>query len=58
MVCVVEFLPSEDLKEAIESLIEIGLSQVEMMREILQVIEELLRGDERFDAFAREIRGC
>jgi hypothetical protein len=56
MVFVVEFLPPDDLKEAIESLIEIGLSQVEMMREILTVIEELLRGDGRFDALAREIR--
>jgi hypothetical protein len=56
MVCVVEFLPPDDLKEAIESLIEIGLSQVEMMREILTVIEELLRGDGRFDALARGIK--
>ena len=55
MVCIVESLPPEDLKEAIESLIEIGLSRVELMREILQVIEELLKGDGRFDALAREI---
>ena len=55
MICIVESVPPEDLKEAIESLIEIGLSQVELMREILQVIEELLRADGRFDALARDI---
>lgn len=55
MVFIVKSLPPDDLKEAIESLIEIGLSQVELMREILQVIEVLLKGDGRFDALAREI---
>jgi hypothetical protein len=55
MVCIVESLPPEELKVAIESLIESGLSQVEMMRELLQVIEMLLNGDGRFDVLAREI---
>jgi hypothetical protein len=55
MVCIVESLPPEELKVAIESLIETGLSQVEMMRELLQVIEMLLNGDGRFDVLAREI---
>jgi len=51
----VESLPSEDLKETIESLIETGLSKVEMMREILKVMGEILRRDGRFDALAREV---
>jgi hypothetical protein len=44
-----------DLKEAVESLIETGLSQVELMGEILTVMAELLRRDGRFDDLAREV---
>ncbi|MHC1610016.1 MAG: hypothetical protein ACXQTW_00150 [Candidatus Methanospirareceae archaeon] len=55
VVCIAESLPVEDLKEAVESLIETGLSEVEMMREILEIIGEILRRDGRFDDLAREV---
>jgi hypothetical protein len=55
MVFIVESSLPADLKEAVESLIETGLSQVEMMGEILKVMAELLRRDGRFDDLAREI---
>ena len=55
MVCIVDALPPEDLKDTIESLLEIGLSQVELMGEILTVMAELLRRDGRFDDLAREV---
>ena len=44
-----------DLKETIESLIEIGLSEVERMREVLQIMGEILSRDGRFDELAREV---
>ncbi len=56
MVCICEFLLSGDLRENIESLIETGLSQVELMREILQIMEGILRRDGRFDDLAREMK--
>ncbi|MHC1600172.1 MAG: hypothetical protein ACXQS5_05045 [Candidatus Methanospirareceae archaeon] len=55
MVFIVESSLPADLKEAVESLIETGLSQVEMMGEILKIMAELLRRDGRFDDLAREI---
>lgn len=55
MIFIVDSSLPEDLKETIESLIETGLSEVEMMREILKIMEELLRRDGRFDALAREV---
>ncbi len=55
MVYIAESLPPEDLKDTIESLIETGLSKVEMMREILKIMEGILRRDGRFDALAREV---
>lgn len=55
MVCICEFSLSGDLRENIESLIETGLSQVELMREILQIMEGILRRDGRFDDLAREM---
>ncbi|HUV79971.1 MAG TPA: hypothetical protein VMW40_04000 [Candidatus Bathyarchaeia archaeon] len=55
MVYIAESLPPEDLKETIESLIETGLSEVEMMREILKIVVVILRIDGRFDALAREV---
>jgi hypothetical protein len=48
-------LPPADLKDTIESLIETGLSKVEMMREILKIIEGILRRDGRFDDLASEV---
>ena len=55
MVFIVETSLTDDLKEAIESLIEVGLSKVELMGEILKVMAELLRRDGRFDDLAREV---
>lgn len=55
LVCIVESLQPEDLSETITSLLETGLSQLAMMREALQVIQELLRRDGRFDDLAREV---
>ena len=48
-------LPS-DLKDTIAFLIETGLSQAEKMREILQIMEEILRRDERFKDIAAEMK--
>ena len=55
MVFILDASLPEDLKEAVESLIETGLSQVELMGEILTVMAELLRRDGRFDDLAREV---
>ena len=55
MVFIVETSLTDDLKEAVESLIEVGLSKVELMGEILKVMAELLRRDGRFDDLAREV---
>jgi predicted secreted acid phosphatase len=55
MVFIVERSQPEDLKETIESLIEAGLSRVEKMREMLQIMEEILRRDGRFDELSREV---
>ena len=55
LVFILESAQPDDLKDTIESLIETGLSKVEMMSEILKVVEEILRRDGRFDALAREI---
>jgi hypothetical protein len=55
LVCIVESPQPEDLTETITALIETGLSQLGMMREVLQVAEELLRRDGRFDDLAREV---
>jgi hypothetical protein len=49
--------PAEDLQETIEALIEIGLSQVERMGEILQLTEEILRRDGRFQDIASDMKG-
>lgn len=57
LICILESsLPSDDLKDTIESLIEIGLSQVEKMREILQIMGEILRRDGRFQDISEEMR--
>lgn len=57
LICILESsLPSDDLKETIESLIEIGLSQVEKMREVLQIMGEILRRDGRFQDISEEMR--
>ena len=55
IVFIVESALPTDLKDAVESLIETGLSQVELMGEILKVMAEILRRDGRFDALAREV---
>ncbi|MCW3130332.1 MAG: hypothetical protein N2V75_09590 [Methanophagales archaeon] len=49
------FLPS-DLVDAFAFLIETGLSNAEKMREILQIMEEILRRDERFKDIAAEMK--
>ena len=48
-------IPGE-LTEIIAFLIETGLSQAEKMREILQIMEEILRRDERFKDIAAEMK--
>ncbi|MBN1455070.1 MAG: hypothetical protein JW945_02300 [Methanomicrobia archaeon] len=57
MVCIVEseYVPPDDLKETIESLIEAGLSRLETMRTNLLIIEDLLRRDGRFDDLAHDV---
>ena len=55
VVFIAESVPLEDLKEVIESLIETGLSEMTMMREILKIMEGILRSDGRFDALASEV---
>jgi hypothetical protein len=49
------FLPS-DLVDTFAFLIETGLSNAEKMREILQIMEEILRRDERFKDIAAEMK--
>jgi hypothetical protein len=57
MICVMESpLPPDDLKDTPESLIEIGLSQVERMREVLQITGEILSRDGRFQDISEEMR--
>jgi hypothetical protein len=57
LICILESsLPPDDLKETIESLIEIGLSQVEKMREVLQIAGEILRRDGRFQDISEEMK--
>jgi len=57
LICILESsLPPDDLKETIESLIEIGLSQVEKMREVLQIAGEILSRDGRFQDISEEMR--
>ncbi len=45
-----------DLEDTIAFLIETGLSKVEKMREILQIMEEILSRDERFKDIAVEMK--
>ncbi|RZN44322.1 MAG: hypothetical protein EFT35_00065 [Methanophagales archaeon ANME-1-THS] len=49
--------PADDLQETIEALIESGLSQVERMGEILQLTEDILRRDGRFQDIASDMKG-
>ena len=55
MVCILEPTLPDDLKDTIEFLIETGLSEVEKMREVLQIMEWILRRDERFEGIAAEM---
>ena len=48
--------PAQELADIIAFLIEIGLSQAERMPEVLQIIEDILRRDERFKGTAAEIK--
>jgi len=64
MICILEpsllesSLPSaDDLHDTIEALIETGLSKVERMREVLQITEEILSQDERFQDISRDMKG-
>jgi hypothetical protein len=57
LVFIVESALPDDFREAVESLIETGLSHVELMSGILTVLAELLRRDGRFDDLAREVAG-
>ena len=45
-----------ELTEIIGFLIETGLSKAEKMREILQIIERILKGDGRFTDIAAEMK--
>lgn len=45
-----------ELTEIIEFLIETGLSHAEKMREILQIMEQILREDGRFPDIAAEMK--
>lgn len=58
MVCILEPTLPDDLKDTIEFLIETGLSEVERMREVLQIMEWILRRDERFKDIAAEMKVC
>lgn len=58
MICILEPTLPDDLKDAITFLIETGLSKVERMREVLQIMEEILRSDERFKDIAAEMKIC
>lgn len=65
MICILEpsilessSIPAaEDLLETIESLIDVGLSEIEQMNEVLQLAEDILRRDGRFLDIARDIKG-
>ena len=63
MICILEpslmessLPPADDLQETIEALIDIGLSQVERMGEILQITEDILHRDGRFQDIARDMK--
>ena len=64
MICIVEpsllessLPPADDVQDTIEALIETGLSKVERMREVLQITEEILSQDERFQDISRDMKG-
>lgn len=48
--------PAQELSDIIAFLIETGLSQAERMPEVLQLMEDILRRDDRFKATAAEIK--
>ena len=54
IVCILEL--SDDLKDIIAVLIETGLSKAEKMREVLQLMEEILRRDDRFKDIVAEMK--
>jgi len=56
MVCILEPTLPGDLKDAIAFLIETGLSKAEKMREILQIMERILKDDGRFTDIAAEMK--
>jgi hypothetical protein len=53
---ILESMLPTDLKDTIAFLIETGLSKAEKMSEILQIMEEILRRDERFKDIAAEMK--
>ncbi len=53
---IVELSIPHELTEIIAFFIETGLSEVEKMREILQILERILRSDERFKDIAAEMK--
>jgi len=64
MICIVEpsllessLPPADDVQDTIEALIETGLSKVERMREVLQITEEILSRDKRFQDISRDMKG-
>ncbi len=54
IVCILEL--SDDLKDIIAVLIETGLSKAEKMREVLQLMGEILRRDDRFKDIVAEMK--
>lgn len=55
VVFILEPAQPDDLKDTIESLIEIGLSNAETMRDVLRITGGILRREGRFDDIAREM---
>jgi len=63
MICILEpallessLSPADELQDTIEALIETGLSEVERMREVLQIAAEILGRDERFQDISRDMK--
>ncbi|MCW3141486.1 MAG: hypothetical protein N2V72_04795 [Methanophagales archaeon] len=56
MIYILDTMQSSDLEDTIAYLIETGLSKAEKMGEILQIMEGILRRDERFKGIAAEMK--
>ncbi|HID19318.1 MAG TPA: hypothetical protein EYP28_00015 [Methanophagales archaeon] len=56
MVCILESPLPDDLKNTIDFLIETGLSEAEKMRDVLQIMGDILRANERFRDIVAEMK--